>query len=84
METDFKTKFVFVVLSMVMSGACLYGMLAPLNQKAKSTMKEHLNSNRPGPFDEAMEHALDNLNLQFEPSWNGYHDQSPASSWTAD
>lgn len=54
METSLKTKAVYVVVSILVSGFGIYCIVAPVDQQAKSLIKAHLESPKHGPFDEAM------------------------------
>lgn len=54
METSLKTKVFYVIASILLSVTGIYWMLSPMNQKANSAIKAHLESPKHGPFDQAM------------------------------
>ena len=58
METSFKTKLVYAILAVVVSGVGIYSMVEPLHRTATKRMMDHLENSKPGPFDEAMKKSL--------------------------
>ena len=70
METSLKTKVIWAVLSVIISGVCIYCMVEPLHQTATTRMKEHLQNSKPGPFDEAMMKSLGMSDYPHKPDWN--------------
>ena len=62
MDSDFKSKVVYVLGSLVIAAACIYLMIEPLHTKTTTETRDYLNSpHPPGPFDEAMEESLKRL-----------------------
>jgi hypothetical protein len=54
METSLKDKIIYAFLSIAISfGGIYFFMIEPLDSKAKSKIKSHLEGSNYGPFDEA-------------------------------
>ena len=53
-ETSLRTKVIYALLSIAISAGGIYWMVAPLNQKAKDTIRAGLESPTYGPFDAAL------------------------------
>ena len=69
-ETSLKTKVIYVLLGIAISAGGIYWMVAPLNRKAKDTIRAGLESPTYGPFDEALAKsaAMEDL-LKKKPKW---------------
>lgn len=78
MKTSIEVKIAYAVASIAISVGIIYSMGQPLNQKAKSTIKAHLESPSHGPLDEAMANmaGMEDV-LAKKPKWKPVLPQAP-------